>query len=155
MTSDNNSSDPNKKKIFPENWDIDFKPLHQFIDRMDSLFNHSFKQFNGHVFHPFYVDTIETDKAMIIKAELPGYTREQIELEIIGNRLKIVVENSMSDELHSDSFTKKESSTEKKERTITVPFNIPKKETTATLEKGILAITIPKLNTNRHFLNIE
>ncbi|BAC14650.1 class I heat shock protein (low molecular weight) [Oceanobacillus iheyensis HTE831] len=155
MTSDNNSSDPNKKKLLPENWDIDFKPLHQFMDRMDSLFNHSFKQINGHVFHPFFVETVETDQAMIIKAELPGYTREQIELELIGNRIKIVAESSISDELQSDSFSKKESSIEKKERIITIPFNIPKKETTANLENGILIITVPKLNTNRHYLDIE
>ncbi|PAV31051.1 hypothetical protein CIL05_03440 [Virgibacillus profundi] len=125
----------NKGK-FPDGFDIDMRPLHDFMKKMDSFFNESFKQINSQLhLKSIWVDVQETDSDIIVKAELPGYKRDQIHIEIIGNRLRISVEG--------------------KEKIVTVPFIIPEEETSASFQDGILKITIPKKNSNRKYIDIE
>ncbi|WP_240510092.1 Hsp20/alpha crystallin family protein [Virgibacillus profundi] len=141
----------NKGK-FPDGFDIDMRPLHDFVKKMDSFFNESFKQMNSQ-FHlkSIWVDVEETDSDIIVKAELPGYKRDQIHIEIIGNRLRISVKG-MDNEKYSNS---KRQSFEQKEKVVTVPFIIPEEETSASFQDGILKIFIPKKNSNRKYIDIE
>ncbi|PAV31044.1 hypothetical protein CIL05_03170 [Virgibacillus profundi] len=128
------------------------RPLHDFVKKMDSFFNESFKQMNSQ-FHlkSIWVDVEETDSDIIVKAELPGYKRDQIHIEIIGNRLRISVKG-MDNEKYSNS---KRQSFEQKEKVVTVPFIIPEEETSASFQDGILKIFIPKKNSNRKYIDIE
>ena len=143
---------------FPDGFDIDMRPLHDFMKKMDSFFNESFKQINSH-FHlkSIWADVEETDSDIIVKAELPGYKRDQIHIEIIGNRLRISAEERISMETEDDqnhSYSKSQSF-ERKEKVVTLPFVIPEKETNASFKDGLLKITIPKKNSDRRFIDIE
>ncbi|RLL47142.1 Hsp20/alpha crystallin family protein [Oceanobacillus piezotolerans] len=134
------------------------QPLHDFMKRMDNAFNDSFKHLQHH-FHtkPFRVEMEEKDHAYIVKAELPGYSREQVKLEIIGNQIRIAAKDSSSlegkDE-KNNQYTKQESY-EIRERYITLPMTIPEDKTTATFRHGLLKITIPKEEENRKNIVIE
>ncbi|WP_231514843.1 Hsp20/alpha crystallin family protein [Oceanobacillus salinisoli] len=147
-----------KKGNFPEGFDIDMTPLHDFMRKMDSMFNESFKHLNTNFkLGNFHVDVDETEKDIMVKAELPGYSRDQIKLEIIGNRLKIAVEdtNSFEGKDEKKHYYSKQESFQRKERIITVPFNIPEKETKASFKNGLLKVVIPKRNSNRKFIDID
>lgn len=147
----------NKGK-FPDGFDIDMRPLHDFMKKMDSFFNESFKQINSH-FHlkSIWTDVEETDSDIIVKAELPGYKRDQIHIEIIGNRLRISVEGMEKLEAKDNEkdYYSKSQSVERKEKIVTVPFIIPEKETRASFKDGLLKIIIPKKNSNRKYINLE
>ncbi|WP_200416798.1 Hsp20/alpha crystallin family protein, partial [Virgibacillus salexigens] len=95
------------------------------------------------------VRTYETQSNLIVEAELPGYKRDQIQLEIIGNQLRIAVEGFSSNE------QEKNYRGQRAERTITIPSTISEKETKADLNNGILRITIPKKNSSRRFIDIN
>ncbi|OZU88198.1 hypothetical protein CIL03_12730 [Virgibacillus indicus] len=134
------------------------RPLHDFMKKMDSFFNESFKQINSH-FHlkSIWTDVEETDSDIIVKVELPGYKRDQIHIEIIGNRLRISVEGMEKLEAKNNEkdYYSKSQSVERKEKIVTVPFIIPEKETSASFKDGLLKIIIPKKNSNRKYINLE
>lgn len=150
---DHQSNDPNKNKPNGK-LDIDLSPLKDFMYQMDRFFNHSFKQINSHLqLRSIWVDTEETDTNVIVKAELPGYSREDIQLEIISNRLRIAVDEQTIIE-DSKNQTKQEYH-QQRERIVSLPFIIPEKETKASFHNGLLTVTIPKKNAKRKFLDIN
>ncbi|MGM8212273.1 Hsp20/alpha crystallin family protein [Virgibacillus sp. W0430] len=133
-------------------------PLNDFMERMDAFFHESFSNFNT-FWNPkgFKVDMYETESAVIVEAILPGYTRDQVEIEIIGSNLRITVEDraSMEKVNEKEHYYKKEQSYRKAERLVALPFPISKNETKAAFKNGILKITVPKNNDSRSYVDIE
>ncbi|MFD1414312.1 Hsp20/alpha crystallin family protein [Oceanobacillus jeddahense] len=155
MDSDKQDPRSDKKKVFPENWNIDFTPFQEFVDRMDNLFSRSFKSFQGQILNDFPAEIVEKENNIYVKAEVPGYRRQDIQIEIIGNRIKITLNKDETISLQTDKENVNKKSIQQKERIITLPFNIPKNSITATLENGILIITIPKQSISSHMVDIE
>lgn len=150
MSSNNNNQ--------PKRFDIDLSPIRDLGRQMDSFFNHSFKQMNS-IFdlRPFWVDVDETDSNFIVTAELPGHSRDQIQVEVLGNHLHITVEESKKVEEVNEKqnvFHNRQSH-QRKERMVNLPFEIPEEEMKASFSNGLLKITIPKKNSKRKFINIE
>lgn len=147
-----------RRRNFPDGFDIDMRPLHDFMKKMDDLFQDSFKHLNNK-FHlkSFWLETEETETEVIVKAELPGYSREQIEIEMIGNMLRISVEDKSTIEGNDESnqYYSKQESFQRKERVVTVPFAIPEKETKASFHNGLLKVVIPKNKADGKYLDIE
>ena len=138
--------------------DIDLTPIRKLGRRMDSFFNQSFKHMNS-IFdlRPFWVEVNESDSNFIVTAELPGYKREQIRVEVLGHYLRISVEDIDKNEevdkrkqlyshRHVNQF---------KERMVNLPFEIPEKEMKASFNNGLLKLIIPKENSQRKFIDIE
>lgn len=126
------------------------QPFHHLMDQIDSFFNDTFNQFNSMLRHrSIRVHTSETKSGVVVNAELPGYKRDEIELEIIGNQLRIIAGSDPS----SGEKDQKQSY-HSAERLISLPFTISEKDTTAVLRDGILKISIPKKNENRRFIDI-
>ncbi|QKY68836.1 Hsp20/alpha crystallin family protein [Lentibacillus sp. CBA3610] len=137
----------------PGKFDIDMSPFRDLMGQMDSFFNESFKHMNS-VFNlrPFWVDVNENESEFIVTAELPGYKRDEIELEMIGNRLRIAAEaGSIHNETNNNN---KSQSYQQMERSITLPFPIPKEKTRASFHDGLLKVTIPKKDINREYIDI-
>lgn len=124
---------------------------------MDSFLNDSFKNFNSLFSRKsFDVDMYETKSDVVIQAKLPGIKRDQIELEIVGNQVRIAVQNEIFDETNDGSMHQhKEQSLQRMERFVTLPFTISEKETQAAYNNGILEITTPKNNESRKFIDID
>lgn len=139
-----------KKDNLPKRFDP--SPFHNLMEQMDSLFNESFRNFNA-LFDrgTVQIDMHETDTDVIIEARLPGYSREQIQLETVGNSLRIAAEdNAMLEEKNDkDNYHNRRRSFHRMERWVTLPFAISEKETKASYNNGILTITTPKRNTGK------
>lgn len=124
-------------------------PFQGLMEQMDAFFNESAKNFNALIKRPLAVRTYETASEVIVEAELPGYKREQIKLEIVGNQLRITAEDHSSQDYDESYYNRKA------ERVVNLPFAISEKETKADLKNGILKVTIPKRNSSRKFIDIE
>lgn len=125
---------------------------------MDSFLNDSFKNFNSLFSRKsFDVDMYESKSNVVIQAKLPGVKRDQIELEIVGNQVRIAVQDAEIYEEINDGTKHqyKEQSQQRMERFITLPFTISEKETTAAYNDGILKITTPINNASRKFIDID
>lgn len=115
------------------------KPLQGAMSSLDDFFQ---KNFNTTI----PIDLYETDKELVIKAEIPGAGREQIQLDIEGQYLRISVEHKEENEVnhHHHNFYRRERSYQRSERRIQLPYPISEKQTKATYLNGILTITAPK-----------
>lgn len=145
--------DSNKRNR-PGRFDIDMSPFRDLMNEMDTFFNQSFKQMNPVFnFRPFWVDVNERDSEVIVTAELPGFKRDEIELEMIGNQLRIAAQGGSTHE--EPNSHNKSQSFQRMERTITLPFPIPEKETKASFHDGLLKVTAPKKDSDRKYLEID
>ena len=147
----------NNHQIFKMS-DMEFKPLSlwNLINEVDSYFNQFFKQMNTHFTpNPNWIDTYETDSEVIIEAKLPGYNRNQIQLEIIGNRLRIGMEDSILEEINYETHTGRKQFYQRREHFIPLPYAISEKETKASFHNEILKVSFPKKDIQRRFLAID
>lgn len=115
------------------------KPLQGAMSSLDDFFQKNFSS-------SIPIDLYETDKELVIKAEIPGVKLEQIQLDIEGQFLRISVENKEEKEVshHIQNFYRRERSYQRSERRIQLPYPISEKQTKATYQNGILTITAPK-----------
>lgn len=88
----------------------------------------------------------ETPEAHIFKAELPGVKKDEVKMQIIGKGkvLEISGERSVEKEEKIDKWHRFERSSGKFLRQFKLPENAKVDQTKATLENGVLTVTVPK-----------
>jgi len=89
------------------------------------------------------VDIYETDNEYVLKADMPGVSKEHIEITFNNNELEI---NGKIDEAYtsSDNLTYREFTLCNYNRKFLVSDKINVEGITATLENGVLTVTLPK-----------
>jgi HSP20 family protein len=128
-----------------------------FTKTFDSFFNGPFRHFDNFLNRDsFSVDLHETATDVVVEAVLPGFKRDQIQVEMLRNdRLRIRVKNAEKTEAKKGEnihYYKKQS-TEFMERFIQFPFPISEDSPKATYQDGLLKIVLPK--GKRRFIEIE
>ncbi len=93
----------------------------------------------------FAMDASETDSAYTVKANLPGFTKEQIQIDIDGKAVKVTATPAV-EVLANDSehYLRKERYAGKFERQFTLSQDIDAEQVLAKLEHGVLTITLVK-----------
>ena len=91
------------------------------------------------------VDLIDRDGELLVRAELPGIAREEIELTLMDDAITIVVNREFKEEKKGDRFYRAEMSHEGFERTVFFPVEVDSDKAKAKLADGILEIVVPKL----------
>ncbi|MDW8066104.1 MAG: Hsp20/alpha crystallin family protein [Aquificaceae bacterium] len=90
------------------------------------------------------VDVYETDKEVVIKAELPGVKKENVEVSIRDNSLHIRGEKKEEKEEKTETYHRVERVYGKFERVIPLPVDVKVEEAKAEFKDGILEVRIPK-----------
>ena len=91
------------------------------------------------------VDISETDTHLIVKAELPGIDAKDVDVSITGDRLTIKGEKQQEKEEKEENRYRSERYYGAYQRVIDLPASIEEDKTVATFDKGILTITLPKV----------
>jgi HSP20 family molecular chaperone IbpA len=128
------------KKLFDEMSLIPRQSLFNLIDR---------DFFNSHIRRDSLVNdnylnhsTIEVlDKEYLITLAIPGFTKEQIKLELNGNILTISAENKEQ----SDENDTKKNINSKFRQVISLNNDIERDSIKSSLKDGILTISIPRI----------
>ena len=132
------------------------KPLWNFINQMDTYFNQFFKHMNTHLLpNSLSVNTYENESDVIVEAKIPGCKRNQIQLEIVGNKLRIGVEDSLQEEVKYPNHTGIKHFYQRREHFVSLPFTIPEKETKVSFQNEVLTISFPKESIKRRYLTID
>jgi len=90
------------------------------------------------------VDMLETPDAYIFRAELPGVGRENISIEVRGNRLRISGERSLEAEPAIAAYHSIERVHGMFERSFTLPGQVDVDLAEARYEDGMLEVKLPK-----------
>ncbi|MEI4828037.1 Hsp20/alpha crystallin family protein [Bacillus sp. FJAT-53711] len=142
-------------------------PFRSYLKQIDDFFeqtplrdviadmNHFFQK--GNRLLTFPVDLFEVGEDLVIKAELPGVQKQQIQIEIQGEYLKISVkEDVLGEEIkESHNYYRRERAVSEASRMIKLPYTINKKQAKASYQDGILEIRAPKLPQQHDILSIE
>ncbi len=114
----------------------------RFSDIMDEFFNDAVATRNRS-FAPS-IDISETDKKYNIDVEIPGMTKDDIDLNIENNRLTISGERKFENEEKNKQFHRVETHYGTFTRSIQLPDNVKPDSINATYKNGILNISIEK-----------
>ena len=124
-----------------------FSPIESFLD---SFFNESFSELtrsSGVSVYDKYVypkvDIIQNDKEMIIEAEIPGLSKEEVSVELEKNILTISGESRNKDS-KGQNFIRKEIKRSSFKRSFTISNSLNRDKIKADFKDGLLNISIPK-----------
>jgi len=90
------------------------------------------------------VDIFDSEKAIIINAELPGVTKENITLDIKENILTLKGERKSGAEVQKENYYRMERCFGTFERSFTLPASVDPGKIKANFKDGVLTIEIPK-----------
>lgn len=97
-------------------------------------------------------DVIETENSLIIKFDLPGVNKDDIDLGISEDSIEIKV--LFEEEGKNTKYLQKERSHGKLLRSLTLPMNIKTEEVKATFKDSILTVEMPKMDKEVHKVDI-
>lgn len=89
-------------------------------------------------------DVYESADALVMCLELPGLTREQIELRIDGDELVVEGERQMDREQQGEQFHRVERSYGKFSRRFNLPSAVDRESVQASYRDGLLVIRLPR-----------
>lgn len=103
------------------------------------------------------VDVYESDGSIVVKAELPGLSRKDIEVKLIDNTLEITGEKKSEEKIDRRDYLKVERSYGKFSRTLRLPEGLDAEHVTANFVDGVLEINIPRIEGKRavHHITVK
>ncbi|MBI3754320.1 MAG: Hsp20/alpha crystallin family protein [Deltaproteobacteria bacterium] len=131
-------------------WDP-FKDLLTIQERMNRLFDETLSKAKapcegiaGGGWSP-PVDIYETEEHIILKAELPGIDKRDIEVEIQDNILALKGERRFEKNVQEENYHRMERSYGSFQRAFTLPYIVNKDDIKAKYNNGVLEITLQKI----------
>lgn len=89
------------------------------------------------------MDLVETDGAYILRADLPGLTRDDVKIELEQNVLTISGERAAKHEQRTDGYHRIERASGSFARSLTLPSGVDADRIEATFADGVLEVRIP------------
>jgi len=130
--------------------------LYSFRGRMDRLMDDLFSNLRpgwqegavGAAWVPA-VDVFEAKDGIKLVAELPGVAREDVKISLENNVLTLRGEKKQEAEEQTDRVHRYERVYGAFERTFTLPSSVDAEQIQATMENGVLTLTLPKVERAR------
>jgi HSP20 family protein len=90
------------------------------------------------------MDLVDTGEAFVLKADLPGLSESDVSIEVDDNVLTISGERKSEHEDRKAGYYRVERSHGSFRRSLTLPDGVDPEAVTATFDKGVLTVTVPK-----------
>ncbi|HEV8152809.1 MAG TPA: Hsp20/alpha crystallin family protein [Solirubrobacteraceae bacterium] len=90
------------------------------------------------------MDLVEADDHFVLRADLPGLDENDVTLEVDGDVLTVSGERKAEHEQRGEGFHRIERSYGAFRRSLTLPDGVDAETVSATFDKGVLEVRIPK-----------
>jgi len=90
------------------------------------------------------VNLLNHDEEIVLKAELPGIDKEELDISIANDTVTIKGERKAEELTENDCYVCQESTYGSFERSIPLPEKVVSDKVTASLKNGVLTLTLPK-----------
>lgn len=93
------------------------------------------------------VDVYEEDGGVVVKADLPGFTSEDVDISVSEDAVSLRAEKGEEKKEESDgrNYLRRERQVRRVARTISLPAQIESEKARASFEDGTLTLTLPKV----------
>ncbi|MGA9535221.1 MAG: Hsp20/alpha crystallin family protein [Desulfobacterales bacterium] len=130
-------------------WDP-FKEVTTLQERINRLFEDAFprtrereEDLSPGVWRPA-VDIYEGEKAVVLKAELPGIKKEDVSVEVKDNVLTIKGERKAESEIKEEKYYRRERTYGSFSRSFNLQYTVKPDKIKARFKDGVLVIEVPK-----------
>lgn len=126
-----------------------WEPFRSLMDMQGDL-DRVFDEFFGHSLtrredaRPPAVDVSETADEVLVKAELPGVNKEDLQVEILPESLSLRAVTTAEKEEKERTYHRRERVWRRYERHIPLPAEVVTAEAKAALTDGVLEVRMPK-----------
>jgi HSP20 family protein len=101
------------------------------------------------------VDVIDRDDEVVVRAAVPGYRKDDIEISVSNSTLTIKGETKKEEKEEKGDYYRCEISQGSFSRMIALPAEVDESKAKASMTDGMLELTLPKLEkSKRHTINI-
>jgi HSP20 family protein len=90
------------------------------------------------------VDVYEEGNDVVVKADLPGFKKEEIRIQLEDNTLSLEAKREQEEEVSERNYHRKERREVYVRKAITLPAEVDRERAGAKLEDGVLVIRLPK-----------
>ncbi len=132
-----------------------FDDIERMFERMQEQLEGEFEgaELTGSV----AVDVAEREDEYVVTADLPGFEREDVNVELQEEALRIEAEHSEQEEESEEGrYVRRERTTQSLSRTVPLPGRAEADGAEATFSNGVLTVTLPKASDeDSHHIDIE
>jgi HSP20 family protein len=90
------------------------------------------------------MDLVETEDALVLRADLPGLERDDVAIEVKDRVLTISGKREVEDTEKADGYYRVERAFGSFSRSLALPEGVEADQVKASFDKGVLEVTIPK-----------
>lgn len=125
-----------------------FREMTSLRDAMDRLFEDSFVRpsrfFTGGGRSQLPIDMYQTSNEVVVKATLPGFKPDEVDISITGDTLNIKAEHKEEQEIKEEDYFYRERRYGSFMRSVPIPVQVKSDKAEAVFENGVLTLTLPK-----------
>lgn len=113
-----------------------------FDDTEQEFFSNSFymPRFSGFP----ATNIIDEDKNLVVEMQVPGFKKEQINIQVEPRKLKVSAKKEIKKEETATKYFRKESSVDSFVKELSLPIEVDLEKVTSSIQDGILKIVLPK-----------
>ena len=90
------------------------------------------------------VDVKSTSKRYVLEAELPGMTKNDVDVQVKENRLLLSANREETSEKKGESYLRRERFSRSYNRTFRLPADVNRAKIEAEFDNGVLTVTLPR-----------
>ncbi len=102
------------------------------------------------------VDVVDRDAEVVVRAELPGVTKEDLDVTVTDDSVTLKAHTSHEEKEEKGEYYRREMSYGEYQRTVALPHTVDGEKARATFNDGVLELTLPKVEkTSRKKVKVE
>jgi HSP20 family protein len=127
-----------------------FDDIERMFGLMSDRFEEASRTWNqGDLWQPggmedLALDLVERDEEYVVTVDLPGFEREDVDVSIADDTLTIAADRETELEEETENYVHRERSELSARRSVTLPGPVDPDAVDATLERGVLTVTLPR-----------
>jgi len=130
-------------------WQDPAELVQQGFDRMFRYLRGEGIPPEGELTGAYPVDISEDEETITVKAEVPGFKREDIDIALDGDMLRITAQRKSEEDKGTKHLSERRFT--RIERAFTLPAAVDKAGAEAKLEEGVLCLRLPKTSESKAY----
>ncbi|CQH43825.1 Hsp20-type molecular chaperone [Halobacterium hubeiense] len=101
------------------------------------------------------VDVEDEDDQFVVTADLPGFEKDDIDVEVRDRTLRIEARHEEETEEGEDNYVRRERSKRSLSRSVTLPEEVDEAGASAAFQNGVLTVELPKVHTSEESTSVD